>query len=308
VLGQVRPHALHEREPHLHWSGCRPSGEKFVGKPKVMVEHSDTTVAVYERVIGASLERVWENVLDWEHLPWLHSGSFAAIDLEHADENGWRARVEIGSGEQASSALIELRIDWPNSCYTTSTLEGDGEGGRIVTTLDAVAEFETAIKIEFIVRDVSATDAPAVGAVYQDLYRQLWDEDEQMMQHRQRVLDRRAMGVPKLELPENGVRLGRESVVRDSLPVLVTISGRSFRIVDVEGELVAHDLVCPHFGGPLGEGPLEEGAVVCPWHGYRFDPRTGSGLTPESACKLRLASAPTVRVDTVTREVLLVAR
>ena len=31
-----------------------------------------TSVATYRRRIGASLERVWENVHDWEHLPWLH--------------------------------------------------------------------------------------------------------------------------------------------------------------------------------------------------------------------------------------------
>ena len=35
------------------------------------------SVAVYRRRIGASLERVWENVRDWEHLPWLHRQSFA---------------------------------------------------------------------------------------------------------------------------------------------------------------------------------------------------------------------------------------
>ena len=73
-----------------------------------------------------------------------------------------------------------------------------------------------------------------------------------------------------------------------------------------DGDLVAHDLVCPHFGGPLGGRPLEDGAVVCPWHGYRFDPRTGKGLAPESACKLRLASAPILRVDAATHEVVLV--
>ena len=40
-----------------------------------------TSVAVYERTIRASLERVWENVLDWEHLPWLHRRTFGHIRL-----------------------------------------------------------------------------------------------------------------------------------------------------------------------------------------------------------------------------------
>ncbi len=32
---------------------------------------------------------------------------------------------------------------------------------------------------------------------------------------------------------------------------------------------------CPHQGGPLGEGQIEDGYVICPWHGYEYDPLTG---------------------------------
>jgi len=33
---------------------------------------------------------------------------------------------------------------------------------------------------------------------------------------------------------------------------------------------------CPHEDGPLGHGALVRGAVVCPWHGFDFDIRTGA--------------------------------
>jgi hypothetical protein len=33
--------------------------------------HAAHPVATYERTVRASLDRVRENVLDWEHLPWL---------------------------------------------------------------------------------------------------------------------------------------------------------------------------------------------------------------------------------------------
>ncbi|RME59720.1 MAG: thiamine pyrophosphate-binding protein [Caldilineae bacterium] len=33
---------------------------------------------------------------------------------------------------------------------------------------------------------------------------------------------------------------------------------------------------CPHQGGPLGDGFLENGYVICPWHGYEYDPITGA--------------------------------
>jgi 3-phenylpropionate/trans-cinnamate dioxygenase ferredoxin component len=33
---------------------------------------------------------------------------------------------------------------------------------------------------------------------------------------------------------------------------------------------------CPHEGGPLGNGILLGNSVVCPWHGFDFDVRTGA--------------------------------
>ena len=47
-------------------------------------------VARYQRTIYAPLERVWENVLDWEHLPHLHASSFNYIELDDGGEWGWR--------------------------------------------------------------------------------------------------------------------------------------------------------------------------------------------------------------------------
>lgn len=46
-------------------------------------------------------------------------------------------------------------------------------------------------------------------------------------------------------------------------------------IANVNGTLSAMDNVCLHRGGPLGEGTIENGKVLCPWHGWRWDPKTG---------------------------------
>lgn len=37
----------------------------------------------------------------------------------------------------------------------------------------------------------------------------------------------------------------------------------------------ALDNTCPHRGGPLGEGDLMGHELVCPWHLWAFDVRTG---------------------------------
>ena len=39
----------------------------------------------------------------------------------------------------------------------------------------------------------------------------------------------------------------------------------------------AIDNRCPHQGGPLGDGFIENGYVICPWHAYEYDPHTGLG-------------------------------
>lgn len=41
------------------------------------------------------------------------------------------------------------------------------------------------------------------------------------------------------------------------------------------GEFFAIDDTCPHQGASLGEGTLHEGRVICPWHGWIFEVRTG---------------------------------
>ncbi len=42
-----------------------------------------------------------------------------------------------------------------------------------------------------------------------------------------------------------------------------------------KGRFSAFDNKCPHQGGPLGEGSIENGLLRCPWHGWDFDPWTG---------------------------------
>jgi thiamine pyrophosphate-dependent acetolactate synthase large subunit-like protein/nitrite reductase/ring-hydroxylating ferredoxin subunit len=43
-----------------------------------------------------------------------------------------------------------------------------------------------------------------------------------------------------------------------------------------EGNYAALDNRCPHQGGPLGEGSIENGWLRCPWHGWDYHPTTGS--------------------------------
>lgn len=55
-----------------------------------------------------------------------------------------------------------------------------------------------------------------------------------------------------------------------------TVNGRALCVAHVNGAIAVLDGTCPHQGGPLGEGIVEDGKVVCPWHAYAFDVRTGA--------------------------------
>ena len=45
---------------------------------------------------------------------------------------------------------------------------------------------------------------------------------------------------------------------------------------NVGGVFSAMDNVCLHRGGPLGQGIIDNGKIVCPWHGWQYDPQTGA--------------------------------
>ncbi|ACD84516.1 Rieske (2Fe-2S) protein [Candidatus Methylacidiphilum infernorum] len=54
--------------------------------------------------------------------------------------------------------------------------------------------------------------------------------------------------------------------------------GKKIAVFCYKGEYFALDDTCPHEGGPLSEGFIENGEVECPWHGARFSLKTGEVL------------------------------
>ncbi len=55
----------------------------------------------------------------------------------------------------------------------------------------------------------------------------------------------------------------------------VTCRHRTVCMSHHEGTYAALQNRCPHQGGPLGEGSIEQGWLRCPWHGWDFHPTTG---------------------------------
>ena len=64
------------------------------------------------------------------------------------------------------------------------------------------------------------------------------------------------------------------------------IEGREIAVFRSRGgEIFAVENKCPHRGGPLAEGIIGNGVVVCPLHGHKFDLRTGQGSEPDECLR-----------------------
>ena len=65
------------------------------------------------------------------------------------------------------------------------------------------------------------------------------------------------------------------------------VNGTEIAIVNLDGEFHALNNLCPHQDGSLGEGYVQEGALVCPLHYWEFDVRTGEYLDDPVICLKR---------------------
>ena len=242
------------------------------------VEH----VGTYKRRLPVNLERMYENALDWEHLPHLHASSFSAIEC--IDAGGWGGRCRVTDAKGRDSVL-ELALDRECRRWITRNLQGPSQGAEIWTHVFVTAPREMDLVIDFFVPGVPEPAREKVGLAYARAYETLYDEDVWMMTERQRGLDLRLDGIDRrarteIDVPE-----------LTDLPLQVEVSGRQFRLVQLDGGWTVFPALCPHQLGPLDGDVDEKGIVHCPWHGYGFDIRSGE-CVGDSNC--RFGQRPTV--------------
>ncbi|HEX5977313.1 MAG TPA: non-heme iron oxygenase ferredoxin subunit [Nitrososphaeraceae archaeon] len=84
-------------------------------------------------------------------------------------------------------------------------------------------------------------------------------------------------------LSDEFVNVANAKELQPSQMKAVEVNGEKVCLANVEGKYYAIGNVCTHLGGPLAEGKLEGYEVQCPWHGSRFDIRTGTVTKPPAA-------------------------
>jgi len=77
--------------------------------------------------------------------------------------------------------------------------------------------------------------------------------------------------------------VGKASNLPEGSLLVAEVEGQNVVVAHVEGEFYAIGEECSHSGGPLGDGRLVGCEIECPWHGSRFDLRTGEVTMPPAA-------------------------
>ncbi len=76
------------------------------------------------------------------------------------------------------------------------------------------------------------------------------------------------------------IKVATTDELEDQQAKLVEVEGQKIALVRLDGAFYALSDTCTHRGGPLSEGTVEGTEVTCPWHGAKFDIRTGAVLGP----------------------------
>lgn len=95
-------------------------------------------------------------------------------------------------------------------------------------------------------------------------------------------------------MSENFVKVAEAKEIAPSSMKAVEVEGEKVCIINTEGNYYAIGNICTHVGGPLDEGTLQGYEVECPWHGSKFDVRTGE---PTKSPAVRAVPKYEVKID-----------
>ena len=109
--------------------------------------------------------------------------------------------------------------------------------------------------------------------------------------HRRRTrLPEKTQEVPRVSGSTAPVPLAHAETLTEGETLRVDAGGTIVAVAKSRGRVCAFQEFCTHRYGPLSEGEIENGQVVCPWHGSRFD--VASGRVTEGPAKVDLRTFP----------------
>lgn len=202
---------------------------------------------------------------------------FALIDTK-----GWALKTARAL-EARLAKTQPLRMHWsgcPASCGNHSVADIGLLGkniklnGEVVEAVDVFAGGAAGVEANFpvkIMEDVPCEDLPAVltGLVKHGAFKA-------MRQTLKKIPQPLPTGV-EFEAPtESAKPVIRTEEISEGAAKLVRVKNEEIAVFKHEGKLCAIQNICPHQGGQLSAGTIENGAVICPLHGYKFDLQSGA--------------------------------
>lgn len=82
------------------------------------------------------------------------------------------------------------------------------------------------------------------------------------------------------------VKVGQTADIPSGQSKIFEVKGNPVAVINLNGNFYAFQNVCPHRGGPVGEGEIVGTEITCPWHGWTFDITTCLN-TSNPAAKLK---------------------
>ena len=82
------------------------------------------------------------------------------------------------------------------------------------------------------------------------------------------------------------VKVAEQDEIAGNAGKLIEVQGRQIALLREGDTYYALDNTCTHRGGPPAEGTIEQGEVVCPWHGAHFDLGTGQPTCPPASVEV----------------------
>ncbi len=202
---------------------------------------------------------------------------FALIDTK-----GWALKT-ARTLEARLGKTQPLRMHWsgcPASCgnHTIADIGLLGKNiklnGEIVEAVDVFAAGAAGCEANFpvkIMEDVPCEDLSEVvaGLVKHGAFKA-------MRQQLRKIAQAPALGNMAEEKTAARKPLLRSAEIAEGTAKLVRVGNQEIAVFKHEGKLCALQNICPHQGGQLSAGWIDNGAAVCPLHGYKFDLVSGA--------------------------------
>lgn len=99
------------------------------------------------------------------------------------------------------------------------------------------------------------------------------------------------------------VVVGKTSEVKDGKLMHITAGGKEIVVTKLDGNYYGVDNVCTHAGADLHEGELNNNELTCPWHGAKWDIKTGKLISFPQKLKPLQSYKISIDNDTVYIEI-----